>query len=61
MYPSLNVGGRVRTDLDVTLSREIVSDFTVGLTIYDSFDNKPPSDTATKHDVGVTISIGWVL
>jgi len=61
MYPSLNVGGRVRTDLDVNLSREIVSDFTVGLTLYDSFDNKPLSATATKHDIGVTLSIGWVF
>ncbi|MCX6549890.1 MAG: DUF481 domain-containing protein [Acidobacteria bacterium] len=61
VYPSLNVGGRVRTDADVTLSREIVSDFTVGLTFYDSFDNKPPGENATKHDAGVTLSIGWVF
>lgn len=61
VYPSLSVGGRVRADTDITLSREIVSDFTVGLTLYDSFDNKPPGDSATKHDIGVTLSIGWVF
>jgi hypothetical protein len=61
LYPSLNVGGRIRADTDITLSREIVSDFTVGLTLYDSFDNKPPGENATKHDVGVTLSIGWVF
>jgi len=61
VYPSLNVGGRVRADTDLTLSREIVSDFTVGLTLYDSFDNKPPGDSATKHDIGITLSIGWVF
>jgi hypothetical protein len=61
IYPSLNVGGRFRTDTDVTLSREIISDFTVGLTLYDSFDNKPPGENGTKHDFGATLSIGWVF
>lgn len=60
-YPSLNVGGRVRTNVDVSLKREIVKDFTVGLTLYDSYDSKPPTTDANKHDVGVTLSIGWVF
>ena len=60
-YPSLNVGGRVRTNVDISLKREIVSDFTVGLTLYDSYDSKPPTADANKHDIGVTLSIGWVF
>ena len=43
MYPSLNVSGRFRTELDINLKREIVKDFTIGLTAYDSFDSKPPA------------------
>jgi len=61
VYPSFNVGGRVRTDVDLSLKREIVSDFTVGLTLYDTYDNKPPTADARKHDVGITLSIGWVF
>ena len=36
----------------MNLSREIVKDFTVGTTIYYSFDSKPPTADAKKHDVG---------
>jgi hypothetical protein len=61
LYPSLNVGGRVRTNTDISLKREIVSDFTVGLTLYDSYDSKPPTVDANKHDIGVTLSVGWVF
>ena len=60
-YPSLNVGGRVRVELDTSLSREIVSDFTVGFTVYNSYDSKPPTDGAKKNDIGVTLNVGWVF
>jgi len=61
VHPSLSESGRVRTDLDTSLSREIVKDFTVGTTIYYSYDSKPPTEDATKHDVGITLSIGWTF
>jgi hypothetical protein len=59
--PSLNVGGRVRTDLDTNLSREIVKDFTVGTTVYYSYDSRPPTEDAKKHDIGVTLTVGWTF
>ena len=61
LYPSLNVGGRVRTQTDITLNREIFADFTVGATLYDTYDSKPASEGAKKHDLGITLSIGWVF
>ena len=61
LYPSLNVGGRVRTDTDLNLKREIFTDFTVGATLYDTYDSKPASEGARKHDLGLTLSIGWVF
>lgn len=61
LFPSLNVGGRVRTDVDLSLQREVVRDFTVGVTLYDSYDSKPPGEQGTKHDFGFTLSIGWVF
>jgi hypothetical protein len=58
--PSLNVSGRVRSDLDVILSREIVTDFTVGTTVYYSYDSKPPEEGA-KNDYGIVTSLGYTF
>jgi len=59
LFPSLNVSGRYRTDFSLTLSREIVKDFTVGVTAYDSYDNKPPGGSSSTHDLGISLTIGW--
>jgi hypothetical protein len=61
LYPSLNVSGRYRTDFNLTLSREIVKDFTVGATAYDSYDNKPPGGSSSTHDFGFSLNIGWTF
>ncbi len=61
LLPSLTDTGRVRTDLNASLSREIVKDFTVGTTIYYSYDSKPPTEDAKKHDLGVTLTVGWTF
>lgn len=61
LYPSLNVGGRFRTELDVNLTREIVKNFTVGLTGYDSYDSQPPAGSSSTHDLGITLSVGWTF
>lgn len=58
-YPSLTDFGRVRADLNFYVSYEILSDFTIGLTIFDNFDSRPPSEAAAKNDFGTTLSIGW--
>ena len=61
LFPSLNVSGRYRTDFSLTLSREIVKDFTVGVTAYDSYDNKPPGGSSSTHDFGISLNIGWTF
>jgi putative salt-induced outer membrane protein YdiY len=61
LFPSLNVGGRYRTQLDVSISREIITNFTVGVTAYDSYDNKPPAGSSSSHDFGMTLSVGWTF
>lgn len=61
LYPSLNVGGRYRTEFDLSLSREIVTDFTVGATAYDSYDSKPPAGSTSGHDFGISLNIGWTF
>jgi hypothetical protein len=61
LFPSLNVAGRVRTDLDVTVKRELLKDFTVGFTYYDTIDNKPPGVGSPAHDFGGTVTVGWTF
>jgi hypothetical protein len=61
VFPSLNVSGRYRTDLDVTVKRELWKDFTVGFTYYDTYDNKPPGGGSPAHDFGGTVTIGWTF
>ncbi len=58
-YPSLTDFGRVRLDFDFYVAYEILSDFTIGLTIFDKFDSRPPSGDAAKNDFGTNLSVGW--
>jgi hypothetical protein len=61
LYPSLTDSGRVRGDANLTLRRELWHDFTVGLQVYDSFDNRPPTEGAETNDWGATLSVGWTF
>jgi len=61
MYPSFSQWGRVRVQLDSKIKREIVRDLSVGLTIYNSYDSRPPSEDARKNDVGFSLTIGWTF
>ena len=61
LFPSLNVSGRYRLEVDASVSREIVSNFTVGCTLYDSYDSKPPAGSSSTNDFGITLSVGWTF
>ncbi len=59
VYPSLTVARRVRMDANFSFSREIFRDFTVGLTAYDSYDSRPPTEGVAKNDAGFSLNLGW--
>lgn len=61
LYPSLTDWGRIRGELDVSASREIVKDFTVVLSFYDSYDSAPADPTAVTNDYGLVMSLGWTF
>ena len=61
VFPSLNVAKRFRTDLDITIKRELLKDFTVGFTYYDTYDNKPTGAGSPAHDFGGTVTVGWTF
>lgn len=59
IYPSITESGRYRTTGNLSLRREIVSDFYLDLSVYQSFDSDPPDETAEKDDYGITTSLGY--
>jgi len=61
IYPSLTSWGRVRSELDISASREIVPDFTIVLSFYDSYDSDPVDPTAVTNDYGIVMSLGWTF
>jgi len=61
VYPGLSTWGRIRSEIDISASREIVKDFTIVLSLYDSYDSDPPDPTSTKNDYGLVMSLGWTF
>jgi hypothetical protein len=59
VYPGISDWGRVRMDLDVTLKYEFFKDFNVGLSFYDTYDNRPPSGASSNNDFGINFTIGY--
>jgi putative salt-induced outer membrane protein YdiY len=59
VFPSLTESGRYRTDASVSLRREIISDFYLDLSFYQTYDSDPPDLEAEKSDYGVITSLGY--
>jgi hypothetical protein len=58
LFPGITESSRFRTELDIEYRHEIVSDLTIGLTLYSSTDSDPPPDS-DNSDYGITSSVGW--
>jgi hypothetical protein len=59
LFPSLTESGRYRTDANVSLRREIVTDFFLDLSFYHNYDSDPPDEFARSSDYGVVTSLGY--
>jgi hypothetical protein len=59
VIPSLTDSGRVRLQADGRVRREIISDFYVSVSVFDSYDSRPPTEGASKNDWGPVVSIGY--
>jgi hypothetical protein len=57
--PNFSTRGRRRLQYSSRLRLELIKDFFVSLTFYDSYDSKPPSVTASKNDYGFTTGLSW--
>jgi putative salt-induced outer membrane protein YdiY len=59
LFPSLTDSGRYRTNLNLTLRRELVKDFYLDLSFYHAYDSRPPDADAENSDYGLTTSVGY--
>lgn len=59
VQPSITDWSRTRVNVNLSLRREFVKDFTVGLTVYDNYDSEPPAGANAKHDLAVVLALGW--
>jgi hypothetical protein len=60
-YASLTELGRVRLEAEGAAKREIISDFYLSLSVFDSFDSRDPSTGQARNDWGPVLSIGWTF
>jgi hypothetical protein len=59
IYPNLMTAGRYRVQANGKAKIEIVKNLYWSLSVYESYDSDPPSETSRKNDFGITTSIGW--
>jgi len=57
--PSLSQSGRVRIQADVGVRREIVADFFLSISLFDTYDSDPPTEGAHRNDWGSIVSVGY--
>jgi len=58
-YPSLTTSGRYRVEFTSSLRRKLVRDFTLSLTLEESYDSKPPDTAIEKSDLRFRTTLGW--
>jgi hypothetical protein len=59
--PGITEWPRFQGSFNAALKREIMKDFTINFSAYDSYDSDPPSGTDVNHDYGVILAIGWTF
>jgi putative salt-induced outer membrane protein YdiY len=57
-FASLTDWGRTRLELDVRVKRELLKDFTVSFRVYESYDNRPPTEGSSRNDYGASFGLG---
>ncbi len=57
--PNLTTMGRRRLEFNSKVKVEVLKNFFVTLTFYDSYDSRPPSEKGVTNDYGVTTGLSW--
>jgi putative salt-induced outer membrane protein YdiY len=61
VQPGITEWPRTRADLNVSLRREVVKDFTANLSVQGTYDSEPPEDAPSGDDLAVVLSLGWTF
>lgn len=61
LYPSLTESDRYRGTADVSLRKEIITDFFFELSFYYDYDSQPPGEATAKDDYSITTSLGYTF
>jgi hypothetical protein len=61
VLPYLTEAGRVRLQFNTQVKREIISDFALTLSIFDSYDSRDPVTGTAKNDWGPVFTVGWTF
>lgn len=59
LYPSVSDLGRLRGELGIRVTYELLKDFNVGIRFTDNFDSSPPEAGASTNDFVTSLTIGW--
>ena len=57
--PSFNIPGRYRTTTDANARIELLSDFFLKVTFYQTFDSDPVAEAAANDDYGITTTLSY--
>ena len=58
VFPNLQQNDRIRSQLDGSLSLDVISDLDLKLTAYNRYDSQPPVGN-DKNDTGMTLGLSW--
>ncbi len=59
LFPSITETGRIRSNYDITLSKEFIEDLSLDLTFAGSYDSRPASDNADEADYSITTGLSY--
>jgi hypothetical protein len=59
VYLGLSQWGRFRLESNVSLRREVITNFYVGVKAYESYDSRPATEGAQKNDWGLSLTLGY--
>jgi hypothetical protein len=60
-YPSFTVQGRIRANIESSITWEVFNNFTLGLAYWGNADNRPVNTTGLTYDWGTNITLGYTF
>ncbi|MNL46068.1 hypothetical protein D3C87_1687520 [compost metagenome] len=58
-FAGLSELGRFRVEANINAKVEIFTDFFIGITFYDNYDNRPLAGATSNNDFGIVTSLSY--